>query len=128
VLNTQLVEPGPFHNSITDVSGYIDYTTTMLPLDPVPPFPQFAIRVELSVHAELHPFGYENPVWYVSGSSNDDVATISDGAVSFEKTYRVTGRNDGISLKVRFRVSATSVEVERLWLELRRDVSVANGE
>jgi hypothetical protein len=76
----------------------------------------------------VHPFGYENPVWYVSGSSNDDVATIKDGAASFEKAYRVTGRNDGISLKVRFRISATSVEVERMWLEQPRDVSVANGE
>ena len=106
-------------NTFTEISGQVEYTTTTLPRDPVPPNPQFGVLVTLALDAKLKPFGSENPVWRVSNSSRDELS-YNDGVILLEKTYKIDGRNDGVSLHVQFQVAEENVKVVGMWLASRK--------
>ena len=97
-------------NSLIEINGHVNYTTTIIPRDPVPPNPQYAVSVTLSLDASLCPFGLESPLWGVNGVSSDEVALEeTDGPVILEKTYAIPGWSAGSSLHIRFRVAPNSV-------------------
>lgn len=102
-------------NTFTEITGQVEYTTTSLPRDPVPPSPQFGVVVTLALKAELKPFGSEQPVWRVFNSSRDELSN-SDGVMFLEKSYRIEGRDDEVSLHVQFQVTDENVKVLRMWL------------
>ncbi len=113
-LNTILHEPRGF-NTFTEITGQVEYTTTIVPRDPIPPNPQFAVLVTLALDANLKPFGSEEPVWRVSNSSRDELAE-NDGVLFLEKSYKIEGRNDGVSLRMQFQVTEAGVTLARMWL------------
>lgn len=126
-LNGVLREPGGF-NSFTQITGQVVYTTTLIPRDPIPPNPQWAVLVTLAVDAELRPFGLEDPVWHVSNFSRDELAVSEDdGTMFLEKNYRIEGRNDGVSLHLQFYVTETNVSLVRMWLAQSKVAHSSDG-
>ena len=123
-LNAVLREPGNVVNSFVENIGTVAFTATVVPLDPIPPNPQYAVRLNLTAGAEVRPYQVSVPpllpVWYVSGTSDDWVPIPESGATSLTKRYQIEGRSDRMILNVRFRITLTSVEVSSMWLELPR--------
>lgn len=118
-LDAILREPGQF-NSFTQIVGQVSYTTTTSQRDPVPPLPQSALVLSLSLSADLSPFGTEKPLWSIAGSSRDELAIddSKDSPYSPEKTYKIEGRSDGMSLHVNFKISEKNVAVTGMSLQL----------
>jgi hypothetical protein len=85
-LNAILHVPGNVHNSFVEIIGTVAYQATAVPLDPIPPNPQYAVRLNLIVNAKMRPYEPSVPlmshVWYVSGTL-DDWVPISEGAQRF---------------------------------------------
>ncbi len=126
-LNAILREPRGF-NAFTEVNGQVAYTITIIPRDPIPPNPQYTVLVTLGLDAELKPFGYEDPVWRISDFSRNELAAVEDdGAMSLEKSYRIEGRNDGVSLHLQFYVTERTVTLARMWLELPKAGHAEDG-
>ncbi|HCV44007.1 MAG TPA: hypothetical protein DGH68_11025 [Bacteroidetes bacterium] len=123
-LNAVLREPGNVVNSFVEVAGQIGYIATIVPLDPIPPNSQYAVRLNLTADALLRPHNSNGPVWSISGSSEEWGAIPESGTVFLTKRYRIEGRNDGMSLNLKFRITLTSVELNSMWLELPRMVRV----
>ena len=120
-LNLLLRTPGEF-NSFTEVTGVVEYATTIIPRDPIPPNPQFSIQIDLHLNAELRPNGFTEPVWRISGSTRDDVVpTNDDGRTGYlTKRYFVSGLNKWLCLSFTF--TAANIELSRSWLELPKVV------
>ncbi len=112
-LNHILREVG--FNTFTEITGQVEYTTTIVPRDPIPPSPQFAVVVTLALDAMLRPFGSEQPVWHVSAFSHDELVE-SDGVMLLEKSYRIEGRNDGVSLHMQFQITGETVTLAGVWI------------
>ncbi len=119
-LNAILHEPGHLHNSFVEIAGAAAYQATVVPLDPIPPNPQYAIRLNLTSDATLRPYNSNGPVWSISGSSEEWAAMPEGGAAFVTRRYQIEGRSDGMLLTLKFRVTLTSVELNGMWLELPR--------
>jgi hypothetical protein len=123
-LHAILHQPGNVHNSFVEITGVVAYQTSVVPLDPIPPNPQYAVRLHLTANAEVRP--YEPtvppmlPVWHVSETSEDWVPIPESGATFVTKGYQIAGRIDGMLLKVKLQVTLTGVELSSMWLELPR--------
>jgi len=117
------------YNAFTEINGQIAYTTTLISRDPIPPNPQWAVLVTLTVNADLMPWNSNGPVWGVSGSSRDEFALAedADGAMVLEKSYTLIGRDDGVSLHLRFCISQETVVLSRMWLALPQADQKENG-
>lgn len=125
-LNAVLREPGNVVNSFIEVTGQVVYTTTLVPLDPIPPNPQYAIRLNMTTDARLMPANSNGPVWSISGSSEDWAAIPESGTTFLTKRYQIEGRSDGMNLNLRFRITLASVELSSMWLELPRVLRAAD--
>jgi hypothetical protein len=128
VLNAILREPGNFFNSFVEVAGHVGYTATVVPLDPIPPNSQYAVRLNLTADVLLRPHNSNGPVWNISGSSDEWAAIPESGTAFLTKRYRIEGRSDGMFLSMKFRITLTSVELNSMWLELPRVSAAANLE
>ncbi len=118
-----LREPYGF-NAFTEVSGQVTYSTSLISRDPVPPFSQWAVEVTLATDAVAKPFGLEEPMWRITGSSHDELLLDedADGAMVLEKSYVLAGRNDGVFLHLQFQIAQQTVALSRMWLALPADV------
>jgi len=129
-LNAILHEPGSVYNSFVEITGSVAYQATLHPLDPIPPSPQYALRLNLTANAEVRPYHPSVPpmlpVWHVSGTSDDWVPIPESGAAFLTKRCQIEGRSDGMLLNLRFRITLTSVELNSMWLELPRVSRGAN--
>ncbi len=129
-LNAVLHVPGNVYNSFVQISGTVTYQATVIPLDPIPPNPQYAVRLNLTANAEVRPnepsVTVMSPVWYVSGTSDDWVPIPESGAAFLTKRSQIDGRSDGMLLNLRFRITLASVELSSMWLELPRVSPAAN--
>lgn len=125
-LNAVLREPGNILNSFVEITGVVAYQTTVVTLDPIPPNPQHAVRLNLATDATLRPYNSNDPIWSISGSSEDWMPIPESGTAFLTKRYRIEGRSDGMSLNVRFRTTLTSIELTSMWLELPRVLRAAN--
>jgi hypothetical protein len=121
-LNAVLREPGNVVNSFVEVAGQVGYIATVVPLDPIPPNFQYAVRLNLTGDAVLRPYNSNGPVWSISGSSEEWGTIPESGTVFLTKRYRIEGRNDRMSLNLKFRITLTSIELNSMWLELPRVV------
>lgn len=121
-LNTVVREPYGF-NAFTEISGQVTYTTEIVPRDPIPPHPQWALVVTLTTDAVAKPFGLEEPVWRIVGSSRDELALTEDGdgTMVCEKSYALVGRNDRVSLHLQFHCTRQTVVLSRMWLAFSAD-------
>jgi hypothetical protein len=125
-LNAVLREPGNLVNSFVEVAGQVGYIATVVPLDPIPPNSQYAVRLNLTADALLRPYNSNGPVWSISGSSEDWAAIPESGTAFLTRRYQIEGRNDGMLLNLRFRMTLTSVELSSMWLELPRVLRAAD--
>lgn len=129
-LNGILNEPGSVYNSLMEITGSVAYQATVVALDPIPPNPQYAVRLNLIVNAEVRPYQISVPpllpVWHVSGTSDDWVPIPESGTAFLTKSYKVEGRIDGMLLKLKFQITLTSVELSSMWLELPRVLRAAD--
>ena len=131
-LNQVLHEPGNAFNSFVQISGTVAYQATVVALDPVPPNPQYAVRLNLTSDAEVRPYQPGGPpmlpVWHVSGTSDDMVPIPDSGAAFLIKRYQIEGRSDHLLLNVRFRITLASIELSSMWLELSPTGHGADGD
>ena len=127
-LNQVLHEPGNNYNSFVQTSGTVAYQATVVPLDPIPPNPQYAVRLNLTATAEARPYQLNEPVWHVAGTSDDVVPIPESGSAFLTKRYQLEGRNDGMLLNVRIRITLASVELSSMWLELPPTGHGADGD
>ena len=106
---------GSGFNSVVEIDGHVNYTTTIIPRDPAPPNPQYTVLVTLSLDASVRPFGLELPVWRVNDVSSDEIALEDlDGAVMLEKSYAIPGWSDGSALHIQFQVVSNRVTVTEM--------------
>lgn len=112
-----LREPGGF-NAFTEIAGKVVYTSTQIPRDPVPPYPQWAMQVALKVNADLMPLNSNGPVWSISSSSVNELALDSeaDRSMLLEESFRIDGRSDGVSLHLQLRIDQETIVLTRMWL------------
>lgn len=126
VLNAVLREPGNVFNSLVELAGQVGYTATVVLLDPIPPNSQYAVRLNLTADAVLRPYNSNGPVWSISGSSEEWATIPESGSTFLTKRYQIEGRDDGMRLNLRFRITLTSVEINGMWLELPRVLRAVN--
>ena len=131
-LNAILHEPGNTFNSFVQISGAVTYQATVVPLDPPPPNPQYAVSLSLTTDAEVRPYQpggpSMQPVWHVSGTSDNWTPIPEDGIAFLTKRYQIDGRSDHILLNVRFRITLVSIELSSMWLELPPPGHGADGD
>ena len=121
VIEGILHEPGIVHNSFVMVSGSAAYQATR-----IPPNPQEAILLRLTVSAELRPYPLILPPFpipqTVSGTWEDLVHIPESGTAYVTKRLLIHGRNDGMILALEFQITLSGVESSGMWLELPRRV------
>ena len=131
-LNAILLEPGHLYNSFVEIIGTVAFHATVVPLDPAPPNPQYAVRLNLIADAEVTPYRPGGPqmlpVWHVSGTSDDGVPVPESGTAFLTKRYQIEGRDDGMLLNLKFQVTLASVELNSMWLELPRTGHLADND
>jgi hypothetical protein len=112
--------PGVSFNCFIRISGEISYAATLMPLDPEPPNPQFAVELTTLTNAKLAPFESSTSQWFVSGSLENDLVPIPyySGEALLHKRFPVKGRDDGLMLCVKIRITTTTVALGEIWLEL----------
>lgn len=126
-IHATLVEPRGDLDPLLQIDGVVDYRILVEQRDPVPPNPQEAAILELRINAHLRPLGSENPVWGVSGSSQDEVPLSGDMNVLLTKRYTIKVRHDGLTLRITYRITGFGLEVERVWLELPQSDQVGTA-
>ncbi len=132
-LQNSLQSPYQVFNSYFDISGVINYSIEVHQLDPIPPNSQELISLQLSIDAELtnvctvcSPLSNETPAGTISGEINDVINFSDDTQHAVTKTFAIDKRTDGMTLKVSFLVTTSSVTVDYMKLELpdsKADVS-----
>jgi hypothetical protein len=125
-LNAVLREPGNILNSFVEINGAVAYQATVVALDPIPPNPQYAVRLNVTADAVLRPYNSNGPVWSISGSSEDWASIPESGIAFLTRRYQIEGRSDGMLLNLKFRITLSSVELNSMWLELPRVLRAAD--
>jgi len=126
-IHATLVEPRGDVDPLLRIDGVVEYRITIVQRDPIPPSTQEAAILDLRFDACLRPLDLENPVWGVSGSSQNEVPLSGDTIVLLTKRYRVNGRQDGLTFRTTYRITGFGLEVERMWLELPRGDQVGTA-
>lgn len=115
--------PGQF-NEFAELDGFVEYATTIIPRDPIPPNPQFTVSIDMLVNGNLRPWGSNGPVWHFSGTQQNEVEPI-DGETAFLTTrYWVTDLNVWFVLMLR--LTETSIEIDQMRLELPKVIRAAD--
>jgi hypothetical protein len=128
ILEGALNDPYPIGNSHFIIIGQIHYEIIMAQSDLVSTSTWRNISLRLNINADLlyhctvcSPSVEDEISGYLSEVSEDRVM-LADNMVSLlEKTYRIQGREDGMLIKFRFKVSLNRVELNAMWLALPVD-------
>ena len=116
--------PGQF-NEFVELDGFVEYGTTIISRDPIPPGPQFTVSIDMLVNGNLQPRGSNKPVWYFSGTSQNKVEPI-DGENAFLTTrYWVADLNLWFVLTLR--LTQTTVKIDQMRLELPKIIGEADA-
>jgi hypothetical protein len=116
-LEGRLINPGDGLNQYFAIEGSIDYIHELVPLDPIPPAPQFFVSLKLNVNAELRdPLSPTDPIWTISDRTEDMIYVSEEGIYLLYKTFSVLGREDGLALVCRFLVTTDGVGLSEMWL------------
>jgi hypothetical protein len=113
-----LLVPGGFQ-SYFSIRGQINYTHELVPLDPIPPAPQYYIDLNLSVSATLTDEAHNS--FTISTTTEDNIYVSDDGIYMLQKSFPVLGRNDGLVLVCRFIVTTDGVVLNAKWLAFNDD-------
>jgi hypothetical protein len=117
-----LIDPSaPFRNYLT-ITGQVEYEHRVVLLDPMQPAPQEYIQLRMSMSAEIKdPNSPLDIIWTVEGQSEDIIYVKNDNVEVLLKNYFIEGRDDGMSLVVRFYVSNDGLQLNSMWLDLNVD-------
>ena len=122
-----LVVPGAFQ-SYYSIQGQINYTHELVLLDPQPPAPQYYVSLSLNVNANLRdPSSPTDPLWGITGRSEDIIYVSEEGIYLLEKYYTIQGREDGMLLMCRFLVTTDGVGLNEMWLVIPEENSQLPG-
>lgn len=121
-LSGLLPEPSPARGGFTEVNGQVTYSLAVVPLDPIPPQPQFLATLDLITSAELRPSPLQSQKspWRISVTSRDIVPLFENGDGVLDRSYTIEGRTDGVRLHLRLRITLTGVTLAGMWLEASR--------
>jgi hypothetical protein len=107
-----LVAPGMTNNYFS-ISGRIDYTHQLFYLDPIPPAPQFLVKLHFDVSAVITDLNYRaGKTWTIKAQSDDNVYVSEEGVNILEKTFPINNRKDQMILKCRFIVTTNGVQLD----------------
>lgn len=115
--------PGQY-NEFDELSGEVEYNFVVLPVDPIPPYPQFRTYIDISVSGNLKPWGSNGPVWEFSGTARSEIEPTNDESVLLSTRYWVAGAELWFVLTLR--ITERQAEVYRTLLELPRIVRAAD--
>ena len=107
-----LVAPGMTNNYFS-ITGRIDYTHQLFYLDPIPPSPQFVVKVHFNVSAVITDLNYRTRrSWTIKAQSDDNVYVSEEGIYILEKTFPINNRKDQMVLKCKFIVTTSGVQLD----------------
>jgi len=128
-LESVLDDPYPVGNSFYRISGEIAYELRILYVDPPPPAPQQYISVYLQIDADLvnictvcQPSVEDKLSGFISEVSeelipmDDNQLSITENIV--ENSFLVQGREDRMTLNIRFVINHKRVQINAMWLAL----------
>jgi len=125
LLEGALNDPYPVGNSFYRISGQIEYKQKSVHESPMLIITQRYASLHFSINAELQyvctvctPSEEYSIADFISAESEDLVALAGSSVSLLEKTYTIRGRDDGMTLKVRFLVTANGTELGAMWLAL----------
>jgi len=113
LLEGALNDPYPVGNSFYRISGQIEYKQKSVHESPMLIITQRYASLHFSINAELQ---YVCTV--CTPSEEYSIADFISAVSLLEKTYTIRGRDDGMTLKVRFLVTANGTELGAMWLAL----------
>ena len=100
------------------INGSINYIHEIVQVDPIPPSPQYYVKLSLSVNAilaSLRDFPGNNS--YTLSSESEDVFYVSEeGIYLLEKTFYLQGSFEGMVLVLRFLVTTDGVGLNSMVL------------
>jgi hypothetical protein len=117
-LEGQLQDPSDPSNYLT-INGIIEYEHDLVPIDPIPPAPQYYVSVNLTTQATIS--DDDQPIEtevVVNGTSQDEFYVSEEGVYVLERYYEVTGMTDGMVLFCRFLVTTDGIGLNSMWLEV----------
>ena len=104
-------------NSFLNINGQVGYTHEIHYLDPIPPAPQQYVSVSLNVNAYVtDSYSPTDPVWGITGKSEDMIYVSEEGIYLLEKSYNIKGREDGLLLLCRFLVTTDGIGLNEMFL------------
>jgi len=113
--------PSPYPNLAPKsfvVAGTIEVDHKVWQLDPIPPNPQYHVKVGLSMDAEMNSTaGQERNRWFIKGNTENTIFFTGDEVFTLTKYYTVAGRSDRMQLVCEFEVTVRGVAL--LDMELR---------
>ncbi|MBT8377967.1 MAG: hypothetical protein KJN64_01915 [Ignavibacteria bacterium] len=117
-----LVDPSAPLRNYLQIKGEVEYEHRVVLLDPMQPAPQEYIQLRMSMSAEIKdPNSPLDIIWTVEGESEDIIYVKNDNVEVLLKNYFIEGRDDGMSLVVRFYVSNDGLQLNSMWLDLNVD-------
>jgi hypothetical protein len=125
LLEGALNDPYPVGNSFYRISGQIEYEQKSVHENPMLIVTQRYASLHFNINADLQyvctvcPPSEEDNIEGIISAESEDLVTLAGSSVSLlEKTYTIQGRDDGMTLKVRFLVTANGTELGAVWLAL----------
>jgi hypothetical protein len=133
LLEGALNDPYPVGNSFYRISGQIEYEQKSVHENPMLIVTQRYASLHFTINADLQhvctvctPSDEDNIAGFISAES-EDLVTLAGSSVSLlEKTYTIQGRDDGMTLNVRFLVTANGTELSAVWLALPSQIPEAS--
>lgn len=127
-----LNDPYPIGNSFYRINGQIAYELRILYVDPPPPAPQQYISFYMQIDADLvnictvcQPSFEDALSGFISEVSEELVPMNGSQVSKFETSFLVRGREDGMTLKIRFSIDHENVQVNAVWLALPNSIADA---
>jgi hypothetical protein len=135
-INATLNDPYPVGNSFYRISGQIAYDLRILYVDPPPSAPQQYISVHMQIDADLvnictvcPPSNEDELSGFISETSEElvpmDVSQVSIIDNVIENSYLAQGREDRMTLKIRFFIDHKRVQINAMWLALPNSITDA---
>jgi len=123
-LERVLDDPYPIGNSFYKISGEIEFDHRLLPQNPNLSPSQRYVSLHFSTNADISYFctvcspSEEDELAGFISDNSEEYLLITGSFIIIEKSFPIQGREDGMDLVCKFKVSAYDVELKEMWLSL----------